>query len=534
MKYLAFSKTFIFYYIRLFKKENFVMLCIIALGSLTLTAWGISSSYALTSLANYEVKKFYMWILIMIVSLIIWSLQIHLDSWYYTKVVQKMNTQIRIDIAEHLGNIEYQDFHQKSSGEYTSWMTNDINMINDYGYATLQMIITQIFTITFSSIALFSFHFSLNIAVFFFAIIMIITPKFFSKSMNRKINEVSNANEKFTNYSNDIFDKYDLYYSTNNEKILVEKFEKESLKLANKKISLATLTGYMYGTNNFVSLISQVAILLVAALLFFKNIAPIGTITAAQYFSATIFTSLMGISSNYVELKTTQPIFEKFFKSKRRVNNKEELLTISQGIEFSNVSFKYDDEVVLDNVNLKFEPGKKYALVGPSGSGKSTILKLLMGFINDYDGAITVDGKDVKTFSKDSWVNKFTYLEQKSPIIVGTLLENIDISNANNQIDIANLMDKVGLSEWTIDKDVSNYIINENVLSGGQKQKIAYARSLIRDTEIILFDEGTSALDRESASIIEEDILNSNKTVIIISHHLTDDIKSRLDTIYYL
>lgn len=95
-------------------------------------------------------------------------------------------------------------------------------------------------------------------------------------------------------------------------------------------------------------------------------------------------------------------------------------------------------------------------------------------------------------------------------------------------------MDRVGLSEWTIDKDVSSYIINENVLSGGQKQKIAYARSLVRDTEIILFDEGTSALDRESASIIEEDILNSNKTVIIISHHLTDDIKSRLDTIYYL
>lgn len=534
MKYLGFSKTFIFHYIKKFKKENIIMFFILALGSLSLTTWGFSTSYVLTSLANKQMDTFYVWIAIMIVALIVWSIQIHLDSWYYTKIVQNMNIEMRKDVANHVGKMEYQDFHKKNSGEYTSWMTNDVNMINDYGYATLHMIITQVLTILFSSVALFTFHYTLNISVFLLAIIMIVVPKFFSKRMDKKIKEVSSANELFTNQSNDIFDKYDLYYSTNNENTITQKFKKESRTLADKKISLAIFTGFMYGTTNFVSLASQVTIIVVAAVLFLNDLAPIGTITAAQYFSATIFTSLIGISSNYVELKTTQPIFEKFFEKNKRNNLKPHLNEITESIELSNVSFSYDNSLMLDRVNFKFNVGKKYALVGPSGSGKSTILKLLMGFITNYEGTISVDNKDIKDFSKESWVNKFSYLEQKAPIINGTLSENVNISLSENHKNTIEILDFVGLNTWLKGKNIAEYIVNDKNLSGGQKQKLSYARALMRDTEIILFDEGTSALDRESASIIEEDLLNSDKTVIIITHHLTNELEQKLDDIYYL
>src|SRR5699024_12097566 len=210
--------------------------------SLSLTAWGFSTSFVLTSLANKHMESFYFWVSIMIISLIIWSIQIHLDSWYYTKIVQKMNIEIRKDIAHHVGQMEYQDFQKKDTGEYTSWMTNDINMINDYGYATLHMIITQILTILFVSIALFTFHYSLNILVIILAIIMIVVPKFFSKQMDKNINNISNENESFTKHSNDIFDNYTLYYSTNNEETITKKFVNASQSLADKKLSLAKLT----------------------------------------------------------------------------------------------------------------------------------------------------------------------------------------------------------------------------------------------------------------------------------------------------
>lgn len=510
------------------------MFLILMLGSLSLTAWGFSTSFVLTSLANKHMESFYFWVSIMIISLIIWSIQIHLDSWYYTKTVQKMNIEIRKDIAHHVGQMEYQDFQKKDTGEYTSWMTNDINMINDYGYATLHMIITQILTILFGSIALFTFHYSLNILVIMLAIIMIVVPKFFSKQMDKNINDVSNENESFTKHSNDIFDNYTLYYSTNNEETITKKFVNASQSLADKKLSLAKLTGAMYGTTNFVSLFSQVIIILVASILFLKDLSPIGTITAAQYFSATIFTSLIGLSANYVELKTTQPIFEKFFESKKRSVSKAHLSEILDGIEFSNVSVKYDQLKILDQVNFKFELGKKYALVGPSGSGKSTILKLLMGLIIDYEGTITVDGKDIRNFSKESWVNHFAYLEQTATIINGTLSENINISITNKPKEITELLNFVGLSYWLNGKNIDEYIVTHKKLSGGQKQKLSYARALMKDAKIILFDEGTSALDRESALVIEDHLLSSNKTVIIITHQLTDRLRQKIDKVYYL
>lgn len=525
---------YIFHYIMKNKKENIIMFLILALGSVSLTAWGFSTSYVLTSLANKDMESLYIWIVIMILSLLVWSVQILLDSWYYTKTVQKMNIEIRKDIAHHVGQMEYQDFHKKGSGEYTSWMTNDINMINDYGYATLHMIITQVLTILFSSLALFTFHYTLNISVILLAIIMIVVPKFFSKRMDRRINDVSIANEWFTNQSNDIFDNYSLYYSTNNESTIKKKFKNESYKLAEKRISLAKLTGYMYGTTNFISLASQVIIIIVAAILFLNNIAPIGTVTAAQYFSATIFTSLIGISSNYVELKTTQPIFEKFFENKKRDESKLNLKEIKESIEFSNVSFSYDDSQLLKQVNFKFEVGKKYALIGPSGSGKSTIFKLLMGFINDYEGTIKVDGKNVKEFTKESWVEKISYVEQKTPIINGNIFENINIYSSENKVSVKPILSFVGLDRWISGKDLDKYILDDKKLSGGQKQMLSYARLLVRNTKIVLFDEGNSALDKESASIIEEDLLNSDKLVIIITHQLTDKLKDKIDKIYYL
>ena len=527
-------KTYLFQYIKRRKKDNLVMLLIIALGSLTLTMWGYASSYALTSLANRDMNSFYIWTGVMVASLIIWSFQMFLDSRQFSKTVQNMNIEIRKDVADHLGEVSYQDYHAKDEGNYTSWMTNDVTMINEYGYATLHMIITQVLTILFSSIALFTFHYSLNIAVFILAIFMILAPRLFSKKMDEKMSEVSDANERFTNQTNDVFNNYDLFHSTNNESVISKKIVTESKYLAKKKISFATLSGFLYGTTNFISLISQVIILLLAAFLFLADLVPIGTITAAQYFSATIFTSLVGVSANYIELKTTQPIFEKFFANKKRDSNKKVLEDFKETLELKNISYSYDGEAVVRDINMRFNKGEKYAIVGPSGAGKSTLFKIILGFLSDYQGQVIIDGQDVKDYSKESLIDKFTYLEQKSPVINSSITENIYLAKEPEPTLTEDVINIVGMKDWLDKKDNVDYLINNKNISGGQRQRIAYARALVRDADIILFDEGTSALDRQSADKLENHILESDKTVIIITHHLTEDVKQRLDKIYHM
>lgn len=188
----------------------------------------------------------------------------------------------------------------------------------------------------------------------------------------------------------------------------------------------------------------------------------------------------------------------------------------------------------LRNVNMRFNKGEKYAIVGPSGSGKSTLFKIILGFLSDYKGHVTIDGQDVKNYSKESLIDKFTYLEQKSPIINSSLTENIYLAKEPDPTVTEDVINIVGMKDWLDKKDNVDYLINNKNISGGQRQRIAYARALVRDADFILFDEGTSALDRESADQLENHILDSDKTVIIITHHLTEDVRERLDKIYYM
>ena len=215
---------------------------------------------------------------------------------------------------------------------------------------------------------------------------------------------------------------------------------------------------------------------------------------------------------------------------------------INKNIEkicLKNVSFSYDDDKkILNNLNVEFEKGKKYALVGESGSGKSTILKLIMGYYENFEGSYSINGIETKDLSKECLRNKIVYLTQNAVLLDGTFKENITLFRDNySDSEIKKIIKDTALDdlyngfENGLDEIVSGG--NTNV-SGGEKQRIAIARAMLAKPEVLLMDEGVSALDNITAMEVETKLLKDEEQMLISVIHRINEAIELYDYILYL
>lgn len=189
----------------------------------------------------------------------------------------------------------------------------------------------------------------------------------------------------------------------------------------------------------------------------------------------------------------------------------------------------------MDNINLTLEKNKKYAIVGESGSGKSTLIKLLMRYYNDYSGSILIDNNDLKSIYSSDLYKNISMIQQNVFMFDDSIKENIRLYSNHDDDDILKSCERAGLSKLInnlpngIDSLVGE---NGNKLSGGEKQRIAIARALINNTQILILDESTSALDNETAYNLENSLLDlKDLTLVTVTHKLIKNILNKYDEI---
>ncbi len=196
-------------------------------------------------------------------------------------------------------------------------------------------------------------------------------------------------------------------------------------------------------------------------------------------------------------------------------------------IIFKDVSFSYNDNLVLDKINLTIPKGKKVALVGLSGSGKSTIANIILRLYDNYTGSILINSKNIKDLNLTDIRNSVSIVTQETILFNDTIFNNIKYGNLEaNDEDINVVAQNAGVNSFADEmKQRLHSVIGESgiKLSGGQRQRIAIARALIKGAPFLIMDEATSSLDNITENKIHETINNvmNNKTKLIIAHRLS-------------
>ena len=507
-----------------------VFLIVVNAGFLTLA--GISSANALSAVAKFRANEFFMWVAVMGLAYIVYAIVNCLVNIEQARFSQNVDKLIRKDIAIELSRSNYATFHKQTVSIYSSWLTNDITTINNFGIADFLMIVRQVFEIIFGMLTLAYFNFSLVITVVILTIIMGVVPNLFSKILSKKSLEYTHANERLVNTINDILNGFNTLFLANLPQTIIKKINKSSDDVKKYTVQYAKTAGITKAITNGLAFISQVIILGQTGWLILHNLTPVGTISGAQFFAGTIFAELSGISFNWQEFKSVKPIIQKFKSGFDKKDNEQIFKNVELGnIKLDNISYKYskNDKPLFQNLNLDFQLNNKYILVGDSAAGKSTILNLVAGLLRNNSGDIKMNDISYSAISDNDLHEKISYLQQDPYIFSAslkwnlTLGKNIPDAKINNVIHECGLEDMVAKLPNGLDTVLSD---QGKQLSGGQKQRISFAREILRDKPIYLLDEATSALDKSASVKLEKAILSKkNTTVIMVTHHLREEIK---------
>lgn len=455
------------------------------------------------------------------------------------KYINKTMVYMKNDIFQNLMKKDIKSFNEENSAKYISILSNDVSMIEQDGILNVFNIIRNIFSFIMALVSVVYMNLPITIAVLLMGTITFIVPQLFTKNMAKKREEYSTSLEELTSQTKDILSGFEVIRNFNIFNRVNELYLKSNKKAEDKKKKLSIYNGSVDVLSaNLGTLVFAVPFVLGGYYVVIGKMT-VGTMLALVQLMNSIVNPLINGVQLINKIKSLDSIFNKInniTKIDEVEESKYELKKFKNNIEIKDVSFSYDgDKKTLKDINLNFEKGKKYALVGGSGSGKSTILKLLLRYYENFDGSILIDGKEHRDIDINHIYKHMSVIQQNVFMFDGNIKDNIGLYGEYSDEQILKVAKSAGLESLV--KSLPNGLyeeVGENgcKLSGGEKQRIAIARALLKNSSIMLLDESTSALDNETAYSIEKSILElDNITSIVITHKLMEDMLVNYDEI---
>ena len=464
-------------------------------------------------------------------------------KWIYEvmsyKFVAKMSLDTKIYIFNNLIKQDIESFYNNDVGDKISILTNDINTIETEYFRTFLNLVKSGFLFLFAFGTIFYVSYQMTIALMILSIISFVFGNIPMKNLKTFKEKFSNSQSEYTARTSEYFNGYETIKVFGLEKFISKVFYNNSKNVYDKglayqkRYSLVTMISYFFGGFTFLGGF------VCGGYLAYKGFITLGQMIVCVQLTNHIVNPLMFAIESYGKFKSVDKILNKIENTLISEENVEttEIKDFNNKISLNDVSFKYDDKKVLENINFEFEKGKKYALVGLSGSGKSTLIKLISKRIKANEGKIYIDGIDLDEVSRNSIINLISTINQNVFLFKGSLYDNITLfSRDYAEEKVKDVILKAELGKY-LDRLYDKELISENAnnLSGGEKQRISIARSLIKDTKIILADEILSSLDNEIAFSIEKGLLElENITLISVTHRLIKENLKQYDKILVL
>ena len=525
-------------YLKKYWKINAVVLIVMIFGYMIETVHNIFMMWMTQELMDANLKGFIISLSVIGGWILLSCVQDYICTALQSNAIRKMNNQVRQDMGKVLLKKSHGEFHEKESGQYLSWFTNDINQIENLGWNTFYSLIGSISKIVFAAIALSFIHWSLVVLALGLAVFIMMFPKLFTGKIEKAAKTCSQAQEKGVAGLKDLLSGYDVLKFFGKKKRFEDGVETQSDSIEDPRCRLAKTRSLWGNVMNMANIIGQMSVLGLVGYLAVTGKISAAVIVGGGNLCGMIYNGIIRVANLRLSLAASKPYFEKIKIDEAEDKGLKKLLPVHKSIEVEALNFHYDKKPILKDSNLSFEIGKKYAITGPSGCGKSTLLKILLGWLPEYSGKVLLDGNDAREYTTEQLQEQMGYIEQNVFLFNTSIRENITLGEnfTEEQLQKA-LHDSALIQDLQSMPDGLNTVVGEEGrnLSGGQKQRVAIARALIHNRSILLVDEGTSALDKKNADIVEDSLLsNPELTLILVSHHLSEERKAQFDKVYEL
>jgi subfamily B ATP-binding cassette protein MsbA len=497
---------------------------------------GLFNHYFLSIQDGYGKMGTLLFVCVIIVfSVFLSNLFTYLSGIVLAKVRATVIKGMRMDIFSKVGSLHIGYFSNERKGDLMSKMTNDVQEVENTIVQSLRVVFREPATI----ILYFAVLFFMSVKLTLFTILIIPISGAIIGGITRRLKKKAVQSQqslgRIVNILDETLGGMRVIKAFNAERFIGEKFDQETEYYAQVNVSMARKNELASPISQFLGVAVVAGILVYGGSLVLSGESDLSASNFITYII--IFTQVLNpakeisraVSNIQRGIASAERIFE-VVDTQSQIKAPANPKTISdfkKSIEFNQVSFAYEDKLVLKEINFKLEKGKTIALVGPSGGGKSTLADLVPRFYDPTSGGILLDGVDLRAFSPSELRSLMGIVTQESILFNDTVFNNIAFGIAHateaqviEAAKIANAHDFI----THLENGYQTYIGERgSKLSGGQRQRLSIARAVLKNPPILILDEATSALDSESELLVQEALtkLMTNRTTLVIAHRLS-------------
>jgi subfamily B ATP-binding cassette protein MsbA len=492
-------------------------------------------NYHISQMAGNDASKALIFVIILILSVfLLKNIFNYLAMYFITFLRNGVLKDLRNELYQKTIELPLSFFSEKRKGDIMARIGTDVLEIQHSFLSILELIFREPLTIIFTILFMLTISVKLTIFVFIFIPVSGFIISLIGKSLKRKSDKVQKEQGHFLSLLEESLGGLKVIKGFTAEKTFLGKFHESTNRFFHFSNSLLNRTNLAKPTSEFLG------IAVIGVLLWFGGTMVLseGTLDGKQFLTFmglayNILTPAKAISKASYSVKKGNAAAERVLEILNTKSNLEDAPNAFDKKEFTsaialeNISFKYEDDLVLKNFSITVPKGKTIALVGQSGSGKSTIANLVTRFYDVTEGKITIDNQDIRELKKQSLRGLMGLVTQDSILFNDSVKNNILIGKEDASDE--EVIDALKIANaWEFVKDLpkgieTNVGDSGNKLSGGQKQRLSIARAVLKNPPIMILDEATSALDTESERLVQVALENmmKNRTSIVIAHRLS-------------
>ncbi|MEZ4753538.1 MAG: ABC transporter ATP-binding protein [Bdellovibrionota bacterium] len=459
----------------------------------------------------------------------------YIRSLLFMTTGQKVVAKLREDLYKAIIGKEIDFFDSSRTGDLVSRLNSDCSLIQDAVSIKISVIIRYGLQVIAGVILMTLISLKLTFALLVIIPLLVGLSVLLGKRLRSHSRNLQAELGNSTVIAEETFSGIRVVKAFLQELTEFKRYSESINKVLNIGIRRSKLSAFFSSFAGFLMNISVVGVLIYGASLVAANSLTAGDLTAFMLYGVIVAISFAFIAGGYSELLqalgASERVFELLDEQSTEINTtRYDTLLIKDKIEFKSVSFSYPsrpDRFVINDISFKINANTKTALVGPSGSGKSTIVSLLLKLYEASNGEILVDGKDIKSIDAKSLRSAIAIVPQDPQLFAVSIEENLRYGNqAASQEELEKACEQANILDFIISlpNKFKTHVGDRGVqLSGGEKQRIAIARAILKKPSLLILDEATSALDSQNEFVVQDaiDKLSFNVTTLVIAHRLS-------------